>query len=289
MTTFLFVQDSTLEDHDVQLGEELGEQARQLLRAAHTVAEPSSKCEYGAVLTSARRWQAAFARHLGDSVAEARFAELTAQAQRLQEAHDAQHTPQQYTPLVQLQDVAHTLQAVHPTPPLADTSTLGIDIDRLLGNIVREKHVAGVFEPPNTRRVRRVKGLTPGSLVAICSTTEIAWVARFLRLLISDVTKQDGGLAELERLGDEHPAVTDDFNKATHAHLSWLCNSQGDACKTWYSHPFVEYDSIDYRSVQLISTIVYANVTLTNKRTVLAVDARNIRELLKNLPMEEDN
>lgn len=212
---------------------------------------------------------------------------MTAQAQRLQQAHDTPHTPQQYASLTQLHQVASNLQTVHPTPPLTDTSTLGIDIDRLLGDLVRDTHVAGVFEPPNTRRVKRVKGLTPGSLVAVCSTTKIAWVARFLRLLTTDISIQEGGLAELERLGDEHPAVTTDFNKATHAHLSWLNNSQGDDCETWFSYPFVEYDSFQFRTVQHISTIVYANVTLTNRRTVLAVDARHILELLKNLPMEE--
>lgn len=277
------MQDSTLQDFDVQLGEELAEQAQQLLKSRRP--EPSSKCEYTSVIASAPRWQTAFTRHFGDAAVSGRIAELTAQAERLQQAYDSQHTPQQYTPLVQLHKVAGNLQTAHPTPSLRETNTLGIEIDRLLGDLVREKHVAGVFEPPNTKRVKRVKQLTPGSLVAICSTTEIAWIARFLRLLTSDVTAQEGGLAELERLGDEHPAVTTDFNKATHAHLSWLNNSQGDACKTWYSFPFHEYDSFEYRTVQSISTVVYANVTLTNRRTVLAVDARHIRELLKNLPV----
>lgn len=256
-----------------------------MLETRHSPAT-SSKCDYKEVVGSTAKWQAVFTPHFGDHHAQSRVAELRTHAQQLQDASTTPHTPQPYTRLQELQQVTHQLHATHPAPPAPDAN-LGVDVDRLLSDMMREKHVAGVFEPPNTKRVKRVKQLTPGTLVAIFSTTQIAFIARFLRLLTCDVQAAD--MPELERLGDNHPAFTTDFNKATHAHMSWLCSSKGDDCPTWHAHPFVEYDGSAYRTVQKISTIVYANLTLTKARTVSAKDARHIRSLLQNLPVAPDS
>lgn len=257
---------------------------------ASAVQQRGLPTDYHAVLNALASWKPILRAHtLDNPEADGKLAELEAHLRRIIALCEVPHplVPPTATLLTDLISTVEQLRARAAEAGQNPRTITDNELDKIVKEIVGDKVTAGVFQPPQAKRVKRNEELKPGELAAFTSPTPgVIWIGTLMHMLSTD--KVD--VKELNKLGDKHPDVVTETAKCTHVYVHWYKASTNDNSKSWPKATWTRVTGKYAKAIVHVSSILYSGFTFVNRPSKLsAKTVSDIQFLMSTIPRIDDD